>query len=142
MSSFTTLLEYDKIPKKHFWHRQLYVITAPFEYRTKSGEIIKIEPGFILDFASIPFLICLIFRYSPIGWYAKAVAIHDWGFKYPAGHPKDWWDDIMKEAMTVLAHYLTGEVIPKEMQLTIDRFYYWVQSIFGKWAWKEHRNSL
>ena len=134
MSSFTKKLSYDKIPRKHFWNKQLYRITEPFQYRTNEGEIIEIEVGFILDFASTPWWIR--WRYPAIGWYAKAVAIHDKGYRDHDSRLRMWWDDIMKEGMEVLAHDSAGEVIPKEMQLTIDRFY-WAVTNFGGKSWNK-----
>jgi len=134
MSSFTKPLKYRKLKKRHFWHRQMYQILAPFEYITNEGEKIEIETGFVLDFASTPFWIR--WRYPAIGWYAKAVAIHDKGYKDHDSRLKIWWDDIMKEAMEVLAHSLTGDVIPKKMQSTIDRFY-WAVSKFGDKSWNK-----
>ncbi len=140
MSSFKDPPKIRKLKKRHFWHRQMYQFLAPIEYITKAGETIRIETGFILDFASIPWLICLIFGYSARGWYAKAVAFHDQGYRHSDGKPRKWWDDIMKEIMEVLAECLAGLPIPKKMQRTIDRFYRAVDR-HGGGAWNKHRKS-
>ena len=113
----------------------MYVITAPFEYITNMGEKIEIEVGFVLDFASIPWWVQLIFGYSPIGWYAKPVAIHDKGYKDHNGRTKEWWDDIMVEGMEVMARTITGK-ITKKYQKDIDRFYRAV-SKHGDKAWNK-----
>ncbi len=133
MSSFTSPLEWEKIPKKHFWRRQLYRITAPFEYITNAGEKIEIEVGFVLDFASTPWWIRWL--YPALGWYAKAVAIHDKGYRDHDGRTKEWWDDIMVEAMEAIARNLTGK-ITKRYQKTIDRFY-WAVDRFGDGAYSK-----
>lgn len=133
MSSFTKNLEWDKIPKKHFWHRQLYIITAPFEYITEAGEKIGIETGFVLDFASTPW--CIRWLYPAIGWYAKAVALHDKGYRDHNGKSKGWWDDIMVEAMKVIARNLIGK-ITKKYKRDIAIFYWAVKNFGGK-AWKK-----
>lgn len=142
MSSFTEIIAYRKLKKRHFWHSQCYQILEPFEYHIgteDSEDVIKVDAGFITDFASTPFWIR--WKYPAIGWYAKAAVLHDRGYKYPNGHSKNWWDNLLKESMTVIARSLVGKNIPKEMQLTIDRFYWAVQTIFGKWAWNKHRKS-
>ncbi len=133
MSSFTKQLKYRKLKKRHFWHRQMYQILEPFEYRTNEHEIIKIETGFILDFASTPRWIR--WWYPAIGWYAKAVAIHDKGYQDHDSKLRIWWDDIMKEGMEVLAKQ-SADPISKEMQLTINRFY-WAVTKFGLKSWNK-----
>ncbi len=131
MSSFTKQLKYRKLKKNHFWHRQMYEILEQFEYITGEGDIIEIETGFILDFASTPWWIR--WRYPAIGWYAKAVAVHDKGYRDHDSKLRLWWDDIMKEGMEVLARQ-AADPISKEMQKTIDTFY-WFVTKFGGRAW-------
>ena len=135
MSSFPLPLKYDKLSKKHFWHRQLYRFTAPFEYTTKSGKKIRIETGLVIDFASTPFWIR--WRYPALGWYTIAVAIHDQGYSHHDDELKEWWDDVMVEIMEVLAHFLTGDIIPKKMQKDIDRFEWAMTTRFAQWAWNK-----
>jgi hypothetical protein len=111
----------------------MYQILEPFEYRTNENEIIKIEVGFVLDFASTPWWIR--WRYPAIGWYAKAVAIHDKGYKDHDSRLRIWWDDIMKEGMEILAIEEDGK-ITKKKQTTIDRFY-WAVDNFGAKSWNK-----
>ena len=134
-SSFTRPLKYRKL-KKGWFHKQKYQILEPFIYHVGSIDselVIAVPAGFITDFASTPWW--MHWKYPPMGWYAKAVLIHDWGY-HVNRYTKEWWDNVMKEGMEILARDLTGDVIPKEMQLTIDRFY-WAVTKFGLKSWNK-----
>ena len=51
------------------------------------------EPGFVTDFASIPFPVSLVMK--PIGRYAQAALLHDWGYRTHEGHwRKSDWDEL------------------------------------------------
>jgi len=149
MSNFTTELEYEKIPKKHFWSKQLYVLTAPFRYyigSEDSTDYVEAETGFVLDFASTPWWIWWL--YPPKGWYAKPAVIHDkthstHGFWRMTDNGVIWVecsredsDNWLKEGMEVMAHFIDGAKISKDKQTTIDRFY-WAVTNFGKKAWEK-----
>ena len=151
MSSFTTELEYEKVPKKHFWDKQLYILTAPFRYyigSEDSKDYVEAETGFIHNFASTP---CLVWwLYPPIGWYAKPAVIHDkvydtHGFWRITDKGIVWVEctkeeaeEILKEGMEVMAHFIDGAKISKDKQTTINRFY-WAVTNFGEKAWDKHR---
>jgi len=135
----TAPLKYRKLKKKHFWDRQMYQILAPLEYTTRDGIHLKIDTGFILDFASTPFWIHWLF--PPIGWYAKAVAFHDLLYHDHHGKTRYWADAIMREIMVMLAEYLTGIPMAEGMQEMIDTFYFTVRK-HGKKAWNKGNKGV
>ena len=141
MSSFTEKLEYDKLPKIHWWHKQRYIIRKEFIYyvgELGSDDFILTPPLFITDFASTPRVLHWI--YPPRGWYAKAVLTHDRVYQFPDGRTRNQCDLIMYEGMIVLARSIVGGPnIPPHMLKTAERFYYWVDRC-GEKQWSIYRD--
>lgn len=79
MSSFTTGLKYQETNLVSNFGLPLYEITEGFDYMVGSLEeplaVIRVENGFLTDFASIPWPLSLWFK--PTGEWAKAAAVHD-----------------------------------------------------------------
>lgn len=76
-------------------------LTAPFEYHSLKGDIIKVPVGFVTDGASIP-----KFAYSLIGshWsgeYARACVPHDWCY-FKQLYSRKKCDKLFLEAMLIL----------------------------------------
>jgi hypothetical protein len=58
-------------------------ITAPFDYHLGAPdglETVKIPPGFVTDFASVPRILWNIL--PPTGLYGKAAVVHDWLYQH------------------------------------------------------------
>lgn len=73
--------------------------------------------------------------YPALGWYTKAVAIHDKIYRDHGGRTKEWADNIMVEAMRVIARNLIGK-ITKKYKRDIAIFY-WAVDRFGGKAWNK-----
>ena len=96
MSQFTEPLIVELVGKN------LWKLVDGFEYHVgeyPSKEIIKIPPGTITNFASVPRIFWPII--SPIDNHAKAAVIHDYCY-YIQYDKKKECDDLFLEGMTVL----------------------------------------
>jgi len=122
MSQFTSNLIVELVKKKT-WR-----LAEGFEYHVgdyPSDEIIKVPVGFITDFASVPLLFWPLI--PPVGVHGKAAVIHDYCYA-TACYSREKSDKIFLEAMEVLG-------VKKWRRLIM----YWTVSMFGGWAWHNHR---
>jgi hypothetical protein len=127
MSAFTENMIVSPLPSGRTW-----VLRKQFSYDvgTKgSGETIKVQAGFITDFASVPRLFWWIF--PKWGKYGNAAVIHDYLYwVQEEKYPKERADEIFLEAMMVLN---TGK-------LTADILYCAVK-YFGRFAWSGNKKA-
>lgn len=120
MSSFTSPLVVEYLDEGK-WR-----LSQSFEYRTKSGKVIRVPGGFTTDFASIPRIFWFIL--SPYGKWGKAAVVHDYLYFINKEYTRKQADDVFKEAMGVLGvNWLVKGII------------YNATRWFGGGAWKKHR---
>ena len=101
MSNFTSPLRVE-ITQREVEGRTLAVLLEDFEYHVggeDSDDVITAKAGFTTDFASVPRLFWRLF--PPLGRYAKAAVIHDWGYVVQK-RSRSEYDLIFLEAMKVL----------------------------------------
>ena len=80
-------------------------------YRDSDGNIkIKVEEGFVTDFASVPRLFWSIF--PPFGKYTKAAVLHD--RLCVAFHNKETWSKLTTDLSTLPSEYHNKVVTRKE----------------------------
>jgi hypothetical protein len=124
MSSFTTPLKLEYIDG------QKWRVLEEFVYRIgdeASTDEIRVEAGFITDFASIPRIFWRIL--PPTGKYGKAAVTHDANYKRGTNNRK-WADDVFLEGMEVLG-------TPWWQRQLI----YNAVRAFGWAAWNQHRRE-
>ena len=119
MSQFTEALVVTPLADGKSW-----VIFKNFFYDVgaeDSGDRIKVDLGFVTDFASVPRF--LWWALPKWGIYGNASVIHDWLY-WTQKRSRLQSDNIMLEAMTVL-----------EVQPIIKKLIYYAIRSFGWWAW-------
>lgn len=126
MSSFTETLVVSPLPDGKTW-----VVMECFSYAIgdlETGRKIKVVPGFMTDFASIPRVFWGIL--PKWGKYGNAAVVHDWNYWMQElnGVTRKEADDIMKEGMEVLG-------VKKWKQFFIYSAVRW----FGWAAWKRNQ---
>ncbi|MFO0700922.1 MAG: DUF1353 domain-containing protein [Nitrospira sp.] len=103
----------------------MYFLTAPISWTPNPGqeryEAVRVPPGFVTDFASIPQVFWSLLR--PDGEYAYAAVVHDYLY-WTQTRSRDEADDILKMAME---DFEVGAV-------TIEAIYRAVR-LGGKAAW-------
>lgn len=104
-------------------------VTAPFEYHSNNGEIIKIPVGFFTDMASIPKLFWS-FIGSPTGCYGPSAVIHDYLY-FCKRFTRRKADMIFLEAMKVLG-------VPLWKRLVM----FWAVRLFAFIAWNRRKPFL
>ena len=123
MSSFTETLIVSPMSDGKTW-----VLRRAFKYdigEEGSGDSVKVVPGFMTDFASIPRLFWIIL--PKWGKYGNAAVVHDWIYWIQTRTRKEA-DDIMREGMEVLG-------VPRWQRV----FIYYAVRWFGGLAWKRNR---
>jgi len=99
------------------------------DYLTDHGIVITVPVGFVSDGASIPRFAWPIIGSPLTGKYRAAAIIHDYCY-FMQMFSREISDMIFLNAMKVLK-------VSKWKRYII----YWAVRMFGKWAWKKHRNS-
>ena len=126
MSSFTEALVVSPLPDGKTW-----VLQRAFTYHIDevgSGKMIKVVPGFMTDFASIPRIFWGIL--PKWGKYGNAAVVHDWNYWMQELNNVDrkQSDQIMLQGMGVLG-------VPKWQRF----FIYYAVRWFGGLAWKRNK---
>ena len=98
------------------------------DYLTDHGIVITVPVGFVSDGASIPRFAWPIIGSPLTGKYRAAAIIHDYCY-FMQMFSREISDMIFLNAMKVLK-------VSKWKRYII----YWAVRMFGKWAWKKHRN--
>lgn len=82
--------------------RPLYVVERTINFKTLHGWV-RVPEGYVTDFASIPILASYLsgMRLQPLGRWAWAAVLHDWG--YAIGQPgyRPVIDDMLRERMDI-----------------------------------------
>ena len=105
------------------------IVERPFTFRSPSLGVIRVEPGFDTDYASVPRIFWSI--YPPDGDYRAAAVIHDWLYwnqsPIEGGHDaapldlsitREQADTVFMEALTALGvPWLRRHVLHKAVRL-------------------------
>lgn len=107
-----------------------FTLLKEFDYeigKLGSGRIIRVDVGFITDFASVPQIFWNIF--PPWGRYGKAAVLHDWNYTKQE-FTRSFCDDILDESMEALqVNWITRHLI-------------WSGVRLGGWvAWNQHKKE-
>jgi len=123
-NSFITPLVVSPLPDGHHWK-----LVAGFTCIVDRMQI-RIAPGFVTDFASVPsFLWWLI---PPWGRYGKAAVIHDYNYQ-----KHDWNIDRLRADLIFRDNMRVLKV--KEWRVFLM---FWAVRIFGQIAWRRDRRYL
>jgi regulator of sirC expression with transglutaminase-like and TPR domain len=88
------------------------IVERPFTFRSPSLGLIRVEPGFDTDYASVPRIFWSI--YPPDGEYRAAAVVHDWLYWNLSKEENGAWETPITRAQadTVFMEALTALKIP------------------------------
>ena len=122
-------------------------VTAEFDYHVGAPDgvtVVKVAPGFITDFASIPRVLWGLL--APTGWYGKAAVIHDACYRRGSidgvAITRKYADDVLAECMRVLTAYalLDHGTRRGELKEILDHMVIYEGVRLGGWvAWNAYR---